>query len=1666
MNSAPIEHSAAPLDAACELYERGLILQAYRASESLGPLRTWRGAGAQVLGGRLASHLGAPRLANWLMRNAWRSDPHHAEAQYFYGYSLFRLRGPYPAWRWMQQRLELPADAEPETTSSWYALLAEVAGTFRDFEVAERYLQDADAAMPDSPWVLVCRAHIQEMEDRYDESLSTARRALDLRSWYRPAVQSIAHLLSLLDRDAEALQLLAEASRQIESNSVVGQLYALQLELRQYREARESLDRFQELSPLAEKNVRQWLAAQRSEVAYRLGDDEAAIRYARESDDDFFKTVAERMQEPARAGAKEVQLPVGFVRQHHVTCVPATLAAISRYWSMPADHLQVADEICYNGTSNYSERRWAAEHGWVAREFTVTETSAAALLDQGIPFTFATVDPGSAHLQAVIGYDGRRGTLLIRDPYWRNAGEAIADKVLQRYRAYGPRGMALVPAGERARLEAIDLPDAAIWDELHALDGALVAHRRDEARAVYARMLETAPGHLLTREARRRLALYDSNPTEHLAAVGLLLEVNPEDQSLQLERLSCLRDLARREERLATYHELCRKKDTHPLFWQQYGQELRVDARRHGDAVWLLRRAIRRWPSEAANYYVLANLYADQRRFDESLELYRMAMCLGDKEEQFAHAYFSAATYHKQTDTALDLLRDRFARFGRKSSLPARTLFAAYMQLDRTTEALQVLEQAMQLRPDDGELLLFAADGYLSCSMENMPRATALLENAKDRAPAGVWLRTAARLTACDGRLEDALGCWRQVLETQPLAIDAHRAVTRLLAETQGRAAALAHLEQMAARFPHHHPLHELWIEWMRDEPRETREPVIRQVLALNPDDAWVRRELALVLADQRRFDEAEEQLAAAGQLDPLNPSYHLVRAHVLQAQQRIDEARTALRQAIELSVDNDLAISELVDLCPTLAERRAVLAFVKDQLVRQVIYGDGLLAFRLHARGALDAEELLAALREALAARPDLWHAWSAVTTQLLDMNRVDEAWELSGQATERFPLVPRLWLDRAAAARAREDDAGELDALQTAYRISPGWGYAVRALCDFHERHGDFGRSRQLLEQAVARDPLEAPNHLMLAEALWREGEREAAFERVHRLVQQEPGFDQAWGLLNAWSDELGCPERTLATVRELTVRRGGEARSWLMLSKVLDAPDQREERLAALDRAIALNPRCAEAYDLRATTLARDNRWEEALAACRPTAWPEQPPVELRVRAAWIENLRGHEEEALRQMRAVVQEEPHYFDAWSQLAEWYQQRQDKAGFLEAAEALVRISPHYDVSLGCLGEARMMNEDRAGAREAFRRAFELNPAYQFAGNALFDLQLEDNDVPGAAATLATLRTHGEGPYVTARAVQLAVKQGDPAAGCDALRGLCTMECESPWPIGSAVQTLVEAGQAAAVEGILEQQLAASEAHPEVGVQWVKRRVARKDWECGRRLRELSQRGDLGRQATYAYIEALLQSPKPSRLLRFLRENGDWLRADTFTWGSMCYGLAGLREFRKCARWAADWREREDAAPWMLVNVLESLRAIGDEATASEVSARALDLPPAHGQHLLHLWLAADKACRGDVAAAEEHLAAAGSSSVDTDYAFLRTLTEGMLEVAKTPPADRPRVFPAVRRRIDALRMHYAAYSREPARRQVYRRCLARLAADRGGLVAFLWRWLRWLNS
>jgi tetratricopeptide (TPR) repeat protein len=615
-------------------------------------------------------------------------------------------------------------------------------------------------------------------------------------------------------------------------------------------------------------------------------------------------------------------------------------------------------------------------------------------------------------------------------------------------------------------------------------------------------------------------------------------------------------------------------------------------------------------------------------------------------------------------------------------------------------------------------------------------------------------------------------------------------------------------------------------------------------------------------------------------------------------------------------------------------------------------------------------------------------------------------------------------------------------------------------------YERCGEYDRARQLLEHAVGRNPLDVINHVLLAEALWRLGQQEAALDRVHHAVQIEPGFDRAWSCLNEWSEVLGCPERAMETAREITVRRGGEARSWLILARLLDAPDQLDERLSALNKAIELNPRCDDAYDLQAVSLALAGRWDEALASCRPAAWGDRPPASLQVRAAWIEAQRGDLDTAVARLREVVQAEPQYVEAWSLLADWYAQQGNQEKYLEVAETLVRLRPQSEIAWGYLGEARLVKDDRDGAREAFRRALELNPTYEFAGNSLFDLQLEDGELDGAGETLALVQKHSTGAFVVAREARLAAKRGAGHEACDALKRVCLLASESNWPIAAAVDAVAESWSPGVAEQILEEQLFADGAHPEVGVQWIKLRTDRKDWSAGERLCELMDRGEIGRQATYAYIDALRRAGARRLLLRFAGENRTWLCQQTFTWGATGFGLAGVRAFREAAEWHADWASRQDVEPWMLVNAIEGLRAMGRDEAAAEASRFAVSLPPGYGQHLHHLWLAADEVLRDNVAAAREHLDQAKSDKLDPDWEFQLALVEALVEMAEASPADASQAFRAVRGNVSRARAAFTTWSQEPARRRLYRRALANIARRRGTFGARLWHWLRWMQS
>jgi tetratricopeptide (TPR) repeat protein len=794
------------------LYEAGLCLQAYHLARQYHPLHAWRGTSAMILAGRLAMNLGSPRLGYALHLRAARTDGRRPEARYWAARALLDRQGAAAAWAWMRPRGET-GDAALEARADWLGLKATIAARFRDFESAEALLHRAFGLAPGRPGTWVERAIVLEGQDRFAEALEAAREGLRLRPRYRRGVQVVAHLLLVLGRDDEARELLFQSATLIESGAVAGQLAALLAEQGRLREALEWLDRFEALSPLLDRAGRGWLAAKRSDALYGLGDLHGARRQAVLAANPFHAAVARRLA--ARAlDTRRVLLPVPFVKQHHRTCTPATLASLSAFWGRPLDQSAVARAICYDGTPQHRARTWAQQNGWVVREFRVTWASARTLLDRGIPFALSTAGAMGGHEQAVVGYDAHRGTLYARDPGQPFLVEVLAEPLLEEQKWNGPSGLVFLPPEHAERLAGLELPDGDAYDLLQALQLALLAHRRYEAGAIERRMARVFSENVLALRARELLAAYDSDPARLLQSIEDSLGRFPDAPSLLFWRLSLLQNLAPPAEYVRILGEACERHPRDVALLSRLAHTLSADARERARARRLLRTLARvaHRPTQALDLLSHASILETEGRRDEALELGRFAACFEDMNEGYARTYFRAARSRGRPDEALAHLRRRFDVHGREASGPGQTLFWALESLGRRSEAFLVLERALSLRPCDPELMLFAAEAY--AARRRLDRAHELLAAARGRARHATWLRTAAAVAAGRGDRAEALRSWREVLAVEPWAVDGHRAVAGILAETEGSATAVAHLRAAFARFPRHHLLFKLCAEW------------------------------------------------------------------------------------------------------------------------------------------------------------------------------------------------------------------------------------------------------------------------------------------------------------------------------------------------------------------------------------------------------------------------------------------------------------------------------------------------------------------------------------------------------------------------------------------------------------------------------------------------------------------------------------------------------------------------------------------------------------------------------------------------------------------------------------------------------------------------------------
>jgi tetratricopeptide (TPR) repeat protein len=1659
------------------LYDAGLCLQAYGEAIKAGPLSRWSGIPARVLAGRLAANLGAYRLnrvQHWL---AWRSDKTNPELLAYHGYTIFQRRGPLGAFEFLERHREVKPTGEPKGLAHYYTLRAMVSGHLRDFKTSDYWLSQAVEMCPEDAWVATTRADILECQDRYEEALESARHALALRPWYRPGVQALAHGLQLLDRDEEALEFLTAAAKHLENMHVVRQLSGLQQELGQYEEAGASLQRLAELAPLIEKRERVWLQRQQIALDCLRNNTAAALAAAKRLDEPYYQELAKRLE--SGGPFRRVLLEVPFVRQHHMTCSPATLSAISGYWRRPAAHLEVAEKICYNGTPAHSERNWAETNGWATREFTVTWEAAVALLDRKIPFTLTTSGATSGHLQAVIGYDEARQTLWIRDPFLYSTSEFDIKSLLEGQRSTGPRGMALVPAECRDLLSGLELPDAALYDQLHRIERALAQHHRDEAIEASKAMQARAAEHRLTLSGQRAIASYDGNTPALLQCIELLLKQFPNDGNLNLTKLGCLKELARRKERLELLELISAKAGTDPVFWQQYARELRLDAREHRAAASWVRWALRYRPLDSMLISTWADLLWDKREFESATRYYRLAACVGDKNEDFAQKLFIASRHLKRTEEALEFLKERERRLRKKSIDPSIALVQALQQLGRSGEAFAVLDSALAQSPEPGMLRLFAADFYGRFS--RFTEAEGFLQEAQEASPGARWHLTAAALAGYQNQKPTALSHWREVLKLEPLSHDAIRAIALLLAETEGRDAALRFLVELCERFPFSCPLLRLRIEWLAQDEAAVCIPHLRQLLEVNPADGWGWRELAIRLDQNGKQAEAEEAAEEAIRLEPRHSAGYCVRGDLHRHAGRLDEAHRDYGEALRLEIDNEHALGSFVETAESLSERRQALTVVTEELRRQVIFSGALYAYQTAARGVLAAGEVLSLLKEAHKARPDLWQAWSVLVGELVNAGHLEEALALSKESTERFPLLPRLWVDRCRVEQARLNAAGEIAALEKALELSPGYAFAARQLAGIFEREGELARAHRTLEAAISCSPLDPLNHGCLAETFWKLGKREEAISKLRHALRLEPGYDWAWNALRDWGATIGKPTLAAELARELTRTRAGETRSWLRLAGCLQAETDGEELFGALERAQALNPRSELAFDARARALTRLNRFDEALAQCAPAIY-QAVPIQLAIRAAWVEAQRGNLGKAIERAKAALAEHPEYIAGWQLLADWHVRNQDFESATQSAEKMVSLAPLEAVPLGYLGDLKLRLGDQEGARRAFERAFTLDPDYTYAGIQLFALLLTRREGDAAEKTLKILARQGETHQTISCGVELACARGLLKKAVEQFGALCDLPQAEGWSIAKAAQALDLAGRRQEVDRELEKQLAGKAHRPAPVTYWIERKVTRGKWGLHRWLAGLPAASEVRRSAVLTYLDLMGQAFQKVRqrrdlskqlhlryhFWRLLRRHRSWLREDVEGWGKVGYVLSTIGRPGPVIAWLGDWKNRPKAQSWMLYNLVIMLQHKKRYEESREIIRHAVNLR--HGEELhdvFRLWAAFEEGLLGNPGAAKAHLAALPAGFSPASLGPVRTLTEILIDIHEAG-SEKGRLFESIKSRLKEAFGKLRPCQSPRYVRAGYRRFMRAAAKEVDGLSFWGWWFYRgyeWLG-
>ena len=1570
------------------LYEQNLYQQAFKLGcELFGELRDWKD---QLLAGKVAAHVGSPRTGDFLVLRAGRREPNNAAAQSRAALAIQRRFGPWEAFCYLRDRERL---LSPKTSTkdllAWHSAMTDILVDFRDFQEAREHLAIMKEASESDEWTMLSEVALLQAEDRNEDALLLSGVALREHPSSRPLLQQKAYLLEELGRPEEAVELLRQALPTVESCWIVAQLAQLLNSLERFQEALLEYQRFKSLQLLPDKGVERWLNAGLFRCHYRTGDARGALEHVGKNPGPAQLKLLDNLK---KAGPEDrrVELPMEYVRQHHSTCGPATVTTIARYWGKEVDHLELANEICYDGTSHSALREWAVKNGWSAREFTLDWETTKSLINRQLPIALTTVETDSAHLQAVCGFDEALGLILLRDSSSFAIREGLAEKFFERYAFCGPRAMLLLPEEESGRLD-LELPDAELFDLHYRLEQELEADNRARAEQTAALIRTQAPDHRLNHYAELALALYDENLYGQLEALKALRQIFPDSDSLTYREFMILNQLGLQVKARELLEKRCATAGATP-FEAHLAGSLLANRENHDRAAKLLRKTMNLRRDSSTGYYYLGVLRWQQKQLDESLRLKRIASCLKDLSEGLALEYFEECHKLDRTDTGLSYLAARRERYEDKRPGSGQTYITALEQLGQTDKAHQLLDELLLRHPEDSGLNLFAADFHARYG--DFDKAQKHLEEARFNTSELSLLRAAAKLELYRGRLSESAELWQKIVRREPTASDAITALCncyRMLGDEKRSAEAVGALMQ---KYPQNVPLKRLYFA-VQDDPDECR-AVLESLLELTPNDSWAWSRYAFNCELLGLGEKSDEALQRALRLAPNDSSVRLCQAQILYRRGQLDPARQACREAIRCNLGEAApAITMLVqELCAEPEERPRELEYLWNQIVGQTADSNGAyLLYQSLAEGSLDEQETYRRLQTLGEKRPHSLEIVIALVNQARSMGRLDEALDLAEKATVRFPHDTLAWNKLSELHRQSGRVEEERRCLKKALAVEPTASLSIRRLAENLRLSDRLTEALELLTLGAATNPQDPLMLGVFAEVQWLSGQRDLALDTLQRAVKIDSNYIWAWNKLATWSTERDSARTPVSLARELVAERPNDSTNWLRLFEFLPQ-DAHEEKLDALDHALALSPLDTDLHDAKISFLAELGRYEEAFQACTPEVWGERAPLPLQGRRCWLWAHMGKLEEAVKEMNKLLEKEPDYYFGLLMTAHWQMSLNRGIEALICLQKAVELQPESADALLLLAQA--LEQQGEDSRETLRRALRADPTEAHLLHHLLEADLERQDAE------AVRRDANEWAHLllpeerTLYLLILDCSESNQKSFEDRLTELARTGKEL-WVFDRALKHALDSNYGKVARKVFEGVGASGEGTREAGMRYHSLLKHLGVPNVEKLLRELPV--DTAFRA--GVLGSCLDDLDHSDFKKLLDENRDEIRRDTYCWGQAMRAMftTPKPDYGEIVQWSDDWEQRVGLESWMLCNRATALREKGRIEEAHQLLVWADEnLAVDHGFGHLKTSLAWGYLEKGKIERALLNLKAAPRESLSEYYQVVHALVEASL--------------------------------------------------------------------